>query len=109
MRPAPDPGAGLPGFADAVLEIVEHIPPGQVATYGDIAALLGSRGARVVGRVMALYGSDVPWWRVVRAGGLPPREHEERALPHYRDEGTPLVMTAEGYRVATSARWRPTG
>ncbi|MGN6128011.1 MAG: MGMT family protein, partial [Humibacter sp.] len=47
-------------FVDAVLEVVADIPPGRVMTYGQIAAVLGSRGARVVGQVMALYGSDVP-------------------------------------------------
>jgi alkylated DNA nucleotide flippase Atl1 len=90
-----------------VLEIVETIPPGHYLTYGDVAALLGSRGARVVGQVMARYGSDVPWWRVIRAGGHPPRDHDERALVHYRAERTPLIETVEGYRVAPSARWHP--
>lgn len=95
------------GFAEAVLDVVDSIPPGCVMTYGDVAAILGSRGARVVGQVMARYGSDVAWWRVIRAGGHPPREHEERALVHYRSEGTPLVATASGYRIASSARWMP--
>jgi len=30
-------------FVEAVLAVVDDIPPGEVATYGDIAALLGSR------------------------------------------------------------------
>jgi alkylated DNA nucleotide flippase Atl1 len=95
------------GFVSAVLEVVDSIPAGRVMTYGDVAATLGSRGARVVGQVMARYGSDSPWWRVIRAGGHPPVDHAERALPHYRDEQTPLVSTASGYRIAESARWRP--
>ncbi|MET0976432.1 MAG: MGMT family protein [Leifsonia sp.] len=95
------------GFVAAVLEVVDSIPAGHVMTYGDVAATLGSRGARVVGQVMARYGSDAPWWRVIRAGGHPPVDHEERALAHYRDEGTPLVTTASGYRIAPSARWSP--
>nr|WP_235480457.1 MGMT family protein [Leifsonia sp. Leaf264] len=95
------------GFVAAVLDIVDSIPPGHVMTYGDVAATLGSRGARVVGQVMARYGSDAPWWRVIRASGHPPIDHEERALVHYRAEGTPLVTTDAGYRVAASARWRP--
>jgi alkylated DNA nucleotide flippase Atl1 len=88
-----------PGFVEAVLDVVAAIPPGKVMTYGDVAAMLGSRAARAVGNVMALYGSDVPWWRVIRASGLPPIAHEERALTHYRTENTPLVTTADGYRV----------
>lgn len=86
-------------FAEAVLDVVAAIPPGTVMTYGDVAAVLGSSAARAVGRVMALYGSDVPWWRVIRASGLPPIAHETRALTHYRAENTPLVTTADGYRV----------
>jgi alkylated DNA nucleotide flippase Atl1 len=97
-------------FAEHVLEIVADIPPGRVMTYGDIAAALGSRGARVVGHVMAVYGSDVPWWRVVRAGGHPPLCHEERALERYLSEGTPVLHSEKSgvYRVNyAAARWFP--
>ncbi|MEJ1229955.1 MAG: MGMT family protein [Galbitalea sp.] len=52
--------------------------------YGAVAAAIGSRAARGVGQVMAYYGSDVPWWRVVRASGHPARNHEAEALQHYR-------------------------
>jgi len=105
-------------FVEAVLEVVGDIPPGHVMTYGQVAAVLGSRGARVVGQVMARYGSDVPWWRVIRASGQPPACHEGTALQHYLDEQTPLKgMTAERasledavstYRVDLAiARWSP--
>ena len=106
-RRPPKPPAG---FVEAVLAVVDDIPPGCVATYGDIAAILGSRGARAVGQVMARYGSDVPWWRVVRAGGRPPSGHAASARPHYDAEGTPLIATADedGYRIVIAAcRWRP--
>ena len=86
-------------FAEAVLDVVAGIPPGSVMTYGDVAAVLGSRAARAVGNVMAWYGSDVPWWRVIRASGHPAIDHEDRALEHFRAEGTPLVETPDGYRV----------
>ena len=59
-------------------------------TYGDIAEWLEEGGPRQVGRVMALYGGAVPWWRVVRADGALLPGHELRALEHYRAEGTPL-------------------
>src|SRR5690606_7972694 len=59
-------------------------------TYGDLARWLGEGGPRQVGRVMALYGGAVPWWRVVRADGRLLPGHERRALAHYRAEGTPL-------------------
>jgi alkylated DNA nucleotide flippase Atl1 len=98
------------GFVEAVLAVVADIPPGRVATYGDVAALLGSRGARAVGQVMARYGSEVPWWRVVRAGGRPPSGHAETARPHYESEGIPLRATSDddGYRIDLAvSRWRP--
>ena len=106
MRPPPSGP-----FVEAVLDIVDSIPAGRVMTYGDIAAVLGSRAARVVGQVMAHYGADAPWWRVIRAGGHPPIGHETRALEHYRTEQTPLVTPAQpdaAYRVDLGrARWRP--
>lgn len=100
-------------FAENVLAIVEDIPPGRVMTYGSIAAVLGSRAARVVGQVMARYGGDVPWWRVIRASGEPPLCHEGQALQHYLDENTPLRRTGvnaadAGYRIdLRAALWWP--
>ena len=97
----------LPEKAEDVLDVVERIPPGSVLTYGDVAELAGGRGPRFVGNVLSRFGSDVPWWRVVRAGGWPPRGLEVRAREHYREEGTPLVRgTLEGLRVDLGrARW----
>lgn len=82
--------AGLPPFAELVLELTERIPAGRVMTYGDVAEYLEQGGPRQVGRVMALYGGAVPWWRVVRADGALLPGHELRALAAYRAEGTPL-------------------
>jgi alkylated DNA nucleotide flippase Atl1 len=95
-------------FVGAVLELVESIPAGRVMAYGEIAAALGSRASRQVGQIMAHYGSDVPWWRVVRASGHPAVDHASRALEHYRAEGTPLRWSADVYRVdIAAARYRP--
>ncbi|MFF8917507.1 MGMT family protein [Streptomyces sp. NPDC015032] len=80
----------LPEYAERVLDVAELIPPGRVMTYGDVAEWLGDGGPRQVGRVMALYGAAVPWWRVVRADGALLPGHELRALGHYREESTPL-------------------
>jgi len=99
----------LPDYAERVLELVRAIPPGRVATYGDLAQLVGEGGPRQVGQVMSRYGSDVPWWRVLRAGGAPPQGHEESAWAHYVDEGTPLRgRPPRDYRVELrAARWSP--
>lgn len=101
----------LPDYAERVLEVAELIPPGRVMTYGDVAEWLDEGGPRQVGRVMALYGGAVPWWRVVRADGALLPGHELRALGHYRQEGTPLreaARSAEGHlpRIDMArARW----
>ncbi|WP_166984072.1 MGMT family protein [Paramicrobacterium fandaimingii] len=90
-------------FVEAVLSVVESIPPGKVMSYGQVAAQFGSRSARGVGWVMARYGSEVPWWRVVQASGKPPQCHDESARLHYDDEGTPLRPTGTGYTLTRSA------
>jgi methylated-DNA-protein-cysteine methyltransferase related protein len=59
-------------FRARVLRIVRAIPPGRVATYGQVALLAGSpRAARHVGGVLSGSGEreDVPWQRVVNASG----------------------------------------
>ncbi|MFC3582863.1 MGMT family protein [Streptantibioticus rubrisoli] len=86
--------AQLPEYAERVLGVAELIPPGRVMTYGDVAEWLEEGGPRQVGRVMALYGGAVPWWRVVRADGVLLPGHELRALARYREEGTPLRSAA---------------
>lgn len=57
---------------DAILATVQSIPPGRVATYGQIAELAGLPGrARLVGRVLGALPpeSGTPWHRVVNAKG----------------------------------------
>ncbi|MCW2769435.1 MAG: cysteine methyltransferase [Aeromicrobium sp.] len=94
-----------PDFTDRVLDLVERIPPGQVLSYGLIAEILQEGGPRQVGRVMALEGAAVPWWRVVRANGSLPASHAINAQERYRDERTP--MRANGSSVDMGlALWR---
>ncbi|WP_323186566.1 MGMT family protein [Streptomyces sp. NBC_00878] len=105
------PADALPEYAERVLDVAELIPPGRVMTYGDVAEWLEEGGPRQVGRVMALYGGAVPWWRVIRADGILLPGHELEALGHYRAEGTPLKeasRSSEGHlpRVDMKrARW----
>lgn len=89
-------------FSEAVLDVVERIPPGQVMAYGDIAEYLGRGGPRQVGRVMATYGGGVPWWRVVHADGTPAVPEDGRAVELLREDDTPM----RGHRVdMRRARW----
>jgi O-6-methylguanine DNA methyltransferase len=58
-------------FSFRVLSVVRRIPPGRVASYGEVAALAGRpRAARAVGNIMRGCGRpDVPCHRVIAAGG----------------------------------------
>jgi O-6-methylguanine DNA methyltransferase len=58
-------------FTARVLTTVRRIPPGRVATYGDVAALAGKpRAARAVGNIMReCRRPDVPCHRVIASGG----------------------------------------
>ncbi len=102
-------GQDQPDFIDPVMAMVHAIPRGMVMTYGDIAIVLtaraeraglpGSYGPRMVGFVMSRFGSTMPWWRVIRAGGYPPRSLHAEAWPHYLEEETPLIGDEESYRI----------
>lgn len=61
-------------FRQVVLKLVEQIPVGRVATYGQLAFLAGRpRAARLVGTVLRGLSADeaerVPWQRVINAQG----------------------------------------
>jgi len=98
-------------FASRVLNLVRRIPPGRVATYGDIARLAGRPGAaRAVGNIMrTAKRPDVPYHRVIaaegRLGGYGGREALKRAL--LAAEGVTVV----GMRVRPLGRfrWTPRG
>jgi alkylated DNA nucleotide flippase Atl1 len=93
----PEPGRpDVDDFTSRVLDVTEAIPPGRVMSYGDVAEYLGQGGPRQVGRVMALWGGGVAWWRVVHADGSLLAGHERAALAHYQDEGTPMRWGPDG-------------
>ena len=59
-------------FIFQILSIVEEIPEGYVATYGQIAKLSGyDKNARLVGKVLSLSGyyGKYPCHRVVNSSG----------------------------------------
>ena len=94
-------------FTRAVKEIVSAIPPGKVATYGDVAALVGSPShARLVGKILGNIGmeSEIPCHRVVNAQGKPaPHWHSQAAL--LRTEG--VVLTPANRVNLREYRWNP--
>lgn len=71
----------MAGFFQQVWALVRQIPPGQVATYGQIAEILESpRAARTVGWALHSLpeGSGVPWHRVInREGRISTSQHPQ--------------------------------
>ncbi|MCH5267184.1 MAG: MGMT family protein [Lachnospiraceae bacterium] len=69
-----------------ILSVVEEIPVGKVASYGQIARLIGrDKNARLVGKVlsMAEYYGDYPCHRVVNSVG--------RTAPHFTEQRRLLI------------------
>jgi alkylated DNA nucleotide flippase Atl1 len=93
-------------YVEAVLALVELVPPGAAVAYGDVAELLGSGGARQVGSVMSHHGNGVSWWRVLRANGEAPQGLEAEALQFYVQEGTPLLGRYQDFLRTGEGRWR---
>jgi methylated-DNA-protein-cysteine methyltransferase-like protein len=83
--------------ARAVLDVVDGIPTGSVMSYGDVAAWAGVGSPRFVGHVLARFGDEVPWHRVVMADGSCARHLLVEQLAFLRAERTPL--TDDGRRV----------
>lgn len=97
-------------YVEAVLALVERIPPGRAMAYGAVAKIVEERlargGARQVGAVMAWFGGGVPWWRVATASGRLPPGHEREALRELLAEGT--ALSPDGTQIdMRRAAWRP--
>jgi methylated-DNA-protein-cysteine methyltransferase related protein len=86
---------------------VQQIPPGQIASYGDVAAVVGGGcDARTVGYALGelpqALGRQVPWQRVVnREGAISTRGLEQRRL--LEDEG--VAFDAQGRAIMARHRW----
>ena len=77
-------------FAERVATVLASLRPGQVVSYGEVAAEAGHPGAaRAVGRLLHA-SRGWPWWRVVAADGrlLSPDAREQARL-----------LAAEGVRI----------
>ena len=102
-----------PTFDQRVWSVVEQIPHGRLATYGQIADLIGAWGcARQVGWALRRLQlpTDVPWHRVVNAKGQismsPSREGSDWMQRHLLiTEGIPVDQ--EGRLPLKRFLWRP--
>ncbi len=99
VTPATTPAPGPPGwvpwgpehqpteFQAAVLDVVAALEPGELVTYGDVADEVGRPGGGQAVANVLRHAVDVPWWRVVPAGGRLYRSHEPTQRPPLEDEG----------------------
>lgn len=96
-------------FRVRVLSVVRRIPPGRVATYGDVAEAAGRpRAWRAVGNIMRdCSARGVPCHRVIaaagRLGGYGGNLELKRAL--LRAEG--VLVSATRVRDFVARRWQP--
>ncbi len=89
-----------------ILSVVEEIPKGKVASYGQIAKLIGrDKNARLVGKVLSMseYYGDYPCHRVVN--------HAGRQAPHFKEQQELLigegVLFKENHHVdMKKCKWR---
>jgi alkylated DNA nucleotide flippase Atl1 len=81
---------------ECVRALVDSIPPGRVATYGDIACAAGLSSPRIVAWIMRTDSEDLPWHRVITASGRPAPHLAAQQLTLLRAEG----VIAHGGRVA---------
>lgn len=84
-----------------IYAVVRQIPYGHVATYGQVAAIVGKCTARSVGFAMAAVpaAADIPWHRVIN--------HEGRISPRRRGDGSirqRKLLEAEGIRFDRQGR-----
>jgi methylated-DNA-protein-cysteine methyltransferase-like protein len=80
-----------PDFDAAALEVIQALRPGEVASYGEVAAEAGYPGAaRAVGNLLRR-STGLPWWRVVSSDGrlVPGSAGEQRRL--LEAEGVPIT------------------
>ena len=76
---------------DRIYALVQEVPHGQVATYGQIAKWAGC-SARQVGYAMAAVTSDqLPWHRVINSRGMVSQRSDGQEDPEQY-----LLLKAEG-------------
>ena len=86
-RPREAGSSGDPDFTAAVVAVLVRLEPGDVMSYGEVAADAGFPGAaRAVGNVVRTV-PDLPWWRVVAVSGRLVPGDEQRHAELLRAEG----------------------
>ncbi|MDZ7768110.1 MAG: MGMT family protein [Woeseiaceae bacterium] len=97
--------------AARIIATVRDIPPGRVASYGQVAELAGiPRGARQVGAALRQLpaGHDVPWHRVITASGRLAFDADSESWHRQKDRLAAEGIALVGGRVSmVRYRWQP--
>ena len=83
----------MTAFEDAVAWVLDSLQPGDLVTYGEVAAEAGYPGRRAVGAYLASSGGDHPWWRVVTANRRLVPGHEAEHARRLRAEDWEVAGT----------------
>ena len=99
-------------FTERVYAVVRRIPRGKCASYGDVAAILGTpRAARGVGWALSALDGDtrVPWWRVINKRGAISIRHPDVSPKVQRAmlEGEGVWFDEHGCVDWSVVRWVP--
>ena len=111
-RPLARRSTAPPPFYRLVYRVVRRIPRGKVATYGQIAAILGQpRGARAVGMALGALRDAaidaVPWQRVVGAAGrCTHRDGFQAGIQQEILAAEGVVFDRRGYLDLARVRWQ---
>lgn len=83
---------------ERIYQVVRQIPKGNVATYGQIASIVGRCGPRQVGYAMSCAPSGLPWQRVINRQGRVSVRSGGRESAEQRDllEGEGVVFDCSG-------------
>jgi methylated-DNA-protein-cysteine methyltransferase-like protein len=90
---------------ERIYALIALVPAGKVATYGDIAGILGTVEARTVGYALNALPAgrdEVPWQRIVNSqGGISTSGSRQRALL----EAEGIVFDERGRIPLNKFRW----
>ena len=97
--------AEAPSFFASVYALVAQIPPGFVASYGQLARMLGAPlAARQVGWAMRKCPEELPWQRVVKSdGSIAGGSYAELRRALLEAEGVPFLP--DGRVDLPACRW----
>lgn len=81
-----------------MIAAVADLRPGELATYGELAEEIGRPGSGQAVANVLRGAPDLPWWRVIPAGGRLYRTHAPTQGP---------LLEAEGHRLDEHRRVHP--